>query len=111
MAMRDKLIEWLLEVDSICEVSECCECVIEACYIHRAVDHLIAHGVTLASDTDVGGKKPLTNADRIRAMSDVEMAEYFNEHFRCPPPQSLLCLDISCEECWTYWLKQPAKEE
>lgn len=52
-----------------------------------------------------------TNADRIRAMSDEEAAEYFNEHFGCPPTQSPRCPDISCYECWLNWLKQPAKEE
>lgn len=60
--MRDKLIELLLEVDSVCEVGECCECVIEACYIHRAADHLIAHGVTFADvpDTNVGRWIPVS---------------------------------------------------
>lgn len=54
--MRDKLIELLLEVDSVCEVGECCECVIEACYIHRAADHLISNGVTFAEDNNVSCK-------------------------------------------------------
>lgn len=51
--MRDKLIDLLLEVDSVCEVGECSECSAGDCYIHRAADHLIAHGLTFATDNNV----------------------------------------------------------
>ena len=56
MTDREKLIELLLEIDSVCDASDCCECCEEGCYTHRAADHLIANGVTFATDTNVGGK-------------------------------------------------------
>lgn len=55
---------------------------------------------------------PLTNADRIRAMSDEELAKVVSGTILCAPegrchgnPKT------SCYECWLNWLKQPAKEE
>lgn len=44
--------------------------------------------------------RPPTNADRIRGMSDEELAEYITFHRYFSTPKS--CLD---------WLTQPAKEE
>ncbi len=38
-------------------------------WVDDIADYLIAHGVALAS------KKPLTNGDRIRAMTDEELAK------------------------------------
>lgn len=49
----------------------------------------------------------VTNADRIRAMSDEELAEaimsgaYCNSE--CPP-------DAGCHDCCLAWLKQPVKD-
>ena len=43
-------------------------------------------------------KKPQTNADRIRAMTDEELAEY-------------LCDKILTKEMWMKWLQQPAEEK
>lgn len=51
--MRDKLIELLLEVDSVCDVGDCSECSMADCFIHRAADHLIAHCVTFAAYNNV----------------------------------------------------------
>lgn len=52
-----------------------------------------------------------TNADRIRAMSDEELAKALMKALTigCPPVE---CggWKTSCEQCWSYWLKQPAKE-
>ena len=56
MTDREKLIELLLEIDSVCDASDCCECCEEGCYTHRAADHLIANGVTFATDTNAGSK-------------------------------------------------------
>ena len=59
-------------------------------------------------------KKPQTNADRIRAMSDEELGKFLGECKFCD-----IC-DEGCDNC-TYhgdcdkrlldWLKQPAEEE
>ena len=49
----------------------------------------------------------MTNADRIRQMSDEELAEWLNDHnFNCPPVD---CPgEDNCVDCWIGWLKQEA---
>ena len=53
--------------------------------------------------------KPRTNADRIRSMSDEELAE----NVSCPYIATE-CIhlddDIECEQCKLQWLKSEAKE-
>ena len=59
--------------------------------------------------------KIITNADRIRAMSDEELAKFCDSGFHC-----LICseggkgvkggCDINCDEHCLEWLKQPAEE-
>ena len=53
--------------------------------------------------------KPMTNADRIRAMSDEELVNVIPcplgfSMFRCP-------IERKCEPCKREWLKQPAEED
>lgn len=64
-------------------------------------------------------KATQTNADRIRAMSDEELAEFFGSLPCCPPGEDIkeLCYPLdSCEgtdlqkKCWLDWLKQEATE-
>lgn len=56
-------------------------------------------------------QKPLINADRIRAMSDEELAEWICDRAGCPKTFSGLPDCISnCRQCWHDWLKQEAKE-
>lgn len=55
--------------------------------------------------------KPITNADRIRAMSDEELAEWFDRHASeplwCVPPE---CSDYEeCVKCILDWLKSPVE--
>lgn len=45
--IREKLVELLLAVDSVCNKGECGDCGAENCFIYRAADHLIRHGVTV----------------------------------------------------------------
>lgn len=54
--------------------------------------------------------KPQTNADRIRSMTDEELARFADNYCTCPPnhndigaceKQSPFCID-----CWLDWLKQ-----
>ena len=59
-------------------------------------------------------KNPITNADRIRAMTDEELAKYicktqYREGDVCPPTHNC-AVDKSCENCWLDWLKQEARE-
>ena len=62
--------------------------------------------------------KPMTNGDRIRSMSDEEMAEYFPSYATsCPDlkENEMVCKganfmanDKMCRQCWLGWLKQEA---
>lgn len=74
----------------------------------------------LSSDTDfqycVMGPCPgqaLSNADRIRAMSDEELAERIWSKFGCPNGKNhVTCGYVGdCKDCWMEWLQQPAKED
>lgn len=53
-------------------------------------------------------EEPATNADRIRAMSDEELA-IFIERSDCPQ-HDWICEtdDKSCKDCWLEWLQSPA---
>lgn len=51
--------------------------------------------------------KPQTHADRIRAMSDEELAEYFSD---CLCPRKINCSG-SCDACIMEWLSKPAEED
>ena len=64
------------------------------------------------------GGKPMTNADRIRAMSVPEMAQVFVKAVAdgCPPDHDWECRKNedgwdACDECWAKWLKQHAEGE
>ena len=56
---------------------------------------------------------PMTNADRIRAMSDEEMAEFISSIPMCvgKVDEDLNCEIDVCKECFLKWLQQPAEEE
>ena len=83
--------------------------------IRGLVERLIANGVTFAKDTDV-----LTNADRIRAMSDGELAESLSKTVVdaiCYSHSAEKQVDKIPKEIWDdlvkeylEWLKQPAEE-
>lgn len=49
----------------------------------------------------------MTNADRIRAMSDEELAAYL----LCPRDfdPNMYCRNLTCRECVVEWLRQPAE--
>ena len=60
-----------------------------------------------------------TNADRVRAKCDEELAEFFGTLPCCPPGEDLeeLCFPLdSCEgtemkvKCWLKWLRQEATQ-
>ena len=64
-------------------------------------------------------EKPLTNADRIRAFSDVELAEFISRiEIGDFGPQVYgktfcdMCKgQYECDDCRLWWLQQPAEEE
>lgn len=50
----------------------------------------------------------MTNGDRIRQMSNKEMAVMFRTDIKqCPPGE---CHDDGCIECWLEWLNSEVKE-
>ena len=58
-------------------------------------------------------EKP-SNADRIRAMTDEELAEYHSNKCGCPhDPIVFGCrmATIGCIGCWLDWLKEEADDE
>ena len=55
-------------------------------------------------------KPPQSRADRLRAMSDEELAKWFNRHFTCPPKYDCPKDEASCEKCFLYWLREEATE-
>ena len=108
---REKLIELVREIRR------------KATAWHTAediADMLIANGVTLATDNNVGDK---TNADCIRAMSDEELATHLNDigwdchlcaEYRRLDNEPLLCgekCDEKCVEHCLEWLKQPVEDD
>ena len=54
--------------------------------------------------------EPQTNADRIRAMSDEELATILGDKCICPPTGECTRQYGDCIACWLEWLKQPAEE-
>ena len=52
----------------------------------------------------------MTNADRIRSMTDEELAEtmYLRSCIRCFD-KSYACKDDGCKKCWIEWLKAKAE--
>ena len=50
-------------------------------------------------------KRKQTNADRIRSMSDEELAKILGYKCICPPTSE--CVD--CVACWLEWLQHPAE--
>lgn len=57
--------------------------------------------------------EPVTNADRIRAMSDEELAEFaiMSSKFFCTKKHDEVCeKPMGCTECAFNWLQQPALE-
>lgn len=55
--------------------------------------------------------KPITNADRIRAMTDEELADCFSKLSCWPNAGKEDCRGVAnCMDCWLDWLKQEASE-
>ena len=71
-------------------------------------------------DMDVCEGRRLSHGDKIRAMTDEELAE-MHVGVGCPPGtdlnelcfgengEELLCTPPRCRECWFKWLRQEAK--
>lgn len=56
--------------------------------------------------------RAITNADRIRAMSDEELANWITsieQDAPCPPDGSCSCVKSNCMKGWLGWLQEEAK--
>lgn len=53
--------------------------------------------------------EPMTNGDKIRAMTDEELAEYLSNVHYCPTP-SPCDPTKNCKDCWAEWLRSPAND-
>lgn len=69
------------------------------------------------SDPSMWKPLPQTNADRIRSMSDEELAKLFTQTVAdgCPPDMDWTCKKDekgwdACDSCWLKWLQQPVEE-
>lgn len=55
-------------------------------------------------------KKEQTNADRIRQMTDEELAHFMEGPTNACPPMGTLCSGKNCHDCWLDWLKQEVSD-
>lgn len=67
----------------------------------RTVEFAVDDGVCI----DFDERKPQTNAERIRSMSDEELAKILGNKCICPPTSEC----VNCFDCWLKWLQQPAE--
>lgn len=63
-----------------------------------------------AADTCEWATKPLTNADKIRAMSNEELAHVLRCLPEQTPPDEENCNTYNCYLCTINWLKQEVKD-
>ena len=57
------------------------------------------------------GCRDMTNAQKIRAMTDDELADFMNRDISgCPPTGDCNKASDDCKACWLGWLQQPAEE-
>lgn len=53
----------------------------------------------------------MTNAQKIRAMTDDELADFMNRDISgCPPTGDCNKASDDCKACWLDWLQQPAED-
>lgn len=50
-----------------------------------------------------------TNADRVRSMTDEELAAFIDYKRVCPPANEYPEVCDDCNACWLEWLQQPAE--
>lgn len=76
--------------------------------VHNAQDDSFVDGTALLPAPEI-----VTNADRIRAMSDEELAKFLDKvSIRCPRPSITedCSMPSGCEKCVLKWLQQQAEE-
>ena len=82
---------------------------VSVCRFLEALDMAIA---ALRKQEVTKKVEPLTNAQKIRSMSDEELAELIDrETDSCAPTGDCEKMSRDCKACWLEWLQQPAGEE
>lgn len=78
---------------------------------NKVLDEYEYNGKTIREWADLIAN-PKTNADRIRSMSDEELAEKFFL-FPCVHvlDDKVICKDDGCKKCWMRWLREECKNE
>ena len=125
MTNREKLFNLIGQVqDCGCDVTD----VVAMNYVENdiLVDYLIKNGVYISEPCEVesDNHRVPTNGDKIRSMSDAELAKWisggamhsdsacsyceYNKNKTCNGSQ---CQDVTDAEIITKWLQQPVKEE
>ena len=51
----------------------------------------------------------MTNAQKIRAMSDEELSKIMEHELGCPVTGDCEKMSKDCKACWLEWLQQPAE--
>ena len=57
------------------------------------------------------GCENMNNADKIRSMSDEEMAKKLGRGLGCPVTADCMKMSGECKACWLDWLQQSAEGE
>ena len=57
------------------------------------------------------GCESMNNADKIRSMSDEELAKLLDYELGCPVTGDCAKMSKDCKACWLDWLQQPSEEE
>lgn len=74
-------------------------------------------GVTKIGCAFYRSRENITEADRIRGMTDEELAEYVFElaNYACPPQKTYAQLTCGknpkCSDCWLDFLRKPVEKE
>lgn len=92
-------------------MKDCVSCVHE--YLSSTSDTCRECGIAMLNYEEAKPKS-ITNADRIRSMTDEELAELMEDKGDCPPiecphdGEGAKVTRLDCKACWLDWLKQEA---
>lgn len=121
MCEPDCVDEWLFDIWTI-------GCDYDGCHTAKDLKELVDELVGMANKAreclwerrlfgDYGEPKPQTNADRIRAMSDEELADKFTyvayeAHGKWYEPDGMTYHSLSddAKKAWLDWLRRPVKD-
>jgi hypothetical protein len=73
-------------------------------------DDYLRRELTSEEPADEVEVAPMTNADWIRSMSDVELGEFMMYDHPCDEKAGVRCTGSRCDECIRNWLREEHKE-